>query len=271
MTADLEIATIGTGATVEVFADIAHFVTNITLPDASTTLKGRSDTSYAEDCAMPVIETYDFGLGANLGAYVAFNNNTWGGVPGTSVSIYYTTLFSACAASATATSSGSSIASTTSESASEAKRTAPALLAERDATALTLKSATSVYTVTNVVCLVSSTDCPASLQSTQQSTKTSTYYSSVPSGSSVTFPATTGAVSATSTFGSAVNRVEASSGNPKSYVPTSTASSTSTANGGINISNISSGELSGSQKKLVIGLSVGIGGALLIGFIALTT
>lgn len=262
---DLEIVEFGAGASAEVFADIAHFQTNITPSDKSTTLKARSDTSYSKDCLLPVVETYEFGLGANAGAYVELDNHTWGHIPETSIQVFYTTLYSACAASPTAT-SASLISSSTSSKA--AKRTDPALLAGRAQTSLTLGSATHVYTVTNVICQTSTRNCPASLQSTAQTVKTSTYYSSVPSGSAVTFPATTGNVTSTSTFGSVGNRITASSGSPKSYVPpssTSSASSTSATNAVESAINDLKNGLSGSNKNVVIGLSAGIGVSLLLG------
>lgn len=271
---------VGAGTKVEVYADIAHFNTNITPSDTSIVLKSRADTSYASECALPIIETYEFGLGAQAGAYVAFLNNTWGPTPETFVQIFYTTLFSACAIStAAATGTSTSPLATT---ATEAKRTEPA---RRDDAvgALTMGTATSVYTVTNRVCQSPNlANCPASLQSTVQTTKTATHTELVAAGVAVTFPATTAASVSPKAFGTAVRSVKASSGSPVSYVPppppsTAGGEATATSAGGvagavgsaIGAAEDSYEGLSESDKKLVIGLTAGLGGALSIGLVAL--
>lgn len=265
---------IGAGATATAFADIAHFRTNITPSDTTVELKARSDTSYSSDCALPVIETYEFGLGAQAGAYVSVLNNTWGPMPSASLQIFYTTLYSACAIHAAATGSGTS--GSTSTTAARAKRTAPALLEAREdaTTSLTMGTATSEYTLTNVVCQTSGLSaCPASAQTTIQTTKTSTYTSLVASGVDLTFPATTATSVSPKTFGTGANSVSASSGSPVSYVPPTATGSNSSISSGISgaIDDAKDGfnGLSESNKKLVIGLSAGIGGALLIGLTVL--
>ncbi|CAN8096003.1 unnamed protein product [Discula destructiva] len=265
-TIDLEI---GAGASATAYADVAHFSTNITPSDTSIVLKSRDDTSYSDECHLPVIETYEFGLGAQAGAYVEFDNHTWGPTPETSIQIFYTTLYSACATSASATASdNSSVATST---VVEAKRTEPARLAARDDALLTLSSTVSTYTVTNVVCQSTGlVNCPASLQSTAQTTKTSTISAFVTAGAELTLPATTDTSVSTKPFGTGVKSIQASSGSPVPYVPP--AASTSTASGidgAINDAKDSYNGLSDSKKKLTIGLSVAFGGALLIGFVAL--
>lgn len=267
----------GAGAAAQVYADIAHFRTNVTPSDESHTLKARSDTDYPEDCALPVVESYEFGLGALAGAYVEFDSHTWGPTPNTSMQIFYTTLYSACAlAAATPTSdsvSSSSIASL------GAKRTSPPLLhlarADDDAS-LTAVSTSVVYTVTNILCQSPGMrNCPVSLQSTVQETKTSMYTTSLPSGATITSvpaTATTGSVLAVQSFGSGVNKLLASSGSPKSYVPppvsTSSASSTGAVQSVYNDAKHDYEGLSEANKRLVIGLCAGIGGALLFAIVA---
>lgn len=269
---------VGAGTSATAYADIAHFSTNITPSDTSIVLKARSDTSFSDDCKLPVIESYEFGLGAKAGAYVAFDNDTWGPTPQTSLQIFYTTLYSACAISAAATaSSGSGAAS--SSSATAAKRTEPARLPARDDAPSTMGFATSEYTLTNVVCETAGlANCPASLQSTSHTTKTSTVSALVAAGVQVTVPATTDRTVSTKAFGTGVKSVPASSGVPVSYVPPTTASSatsssaTSTGSGiggAINDVTDSYNGLSESNKKLAIGLSAGLGGALLTCLVAL--
>ncbi|KAJ4416545.1 hypothetical protein N0V82_006667 [Gnomoniopsis sp. IMI 355080] len=265
---------VGAGATATAFADIAHFRTNITPSDTSVELKARDDTSYSSDCTLPIVESYEFGLGAQAGAYVAVLNNTWGPMPSTSVQIFYTTLYSACAISAAATASGG--ANSTETTAIEAKRTEPPLLEGRDDASSTMGTATTEYTLTNVVCKTSSlSPCPPSAQTTSQTTKTSIYTSMVASGVDLTFPATTDTSVSLKSFGTGVRSVSASSGSPSSYVPPKSATSTDSVASSISsaINNAEDGYsgLSESNKKLVIGLSVGLGGALLIGLAVLAT
>lgn len=264
MSADIaDVVDLGAGALAQVFADLAHFQTNVTPSIASTELKRRDDTNYSKDCELPVVETYEFGLGAQAGVFVEFDHDTWGPTPNTSIQIFYTTLYSACATSITTSESSNGVSVTSS---AVAKRT------DSSSQSLTLGSATSVYTVTNVLCQSPSLrNCPASLQSTNQTVRTSTVYSSVPVGSDVTFPATTttGSLAAIQTFGSNMNQVKASSGSPVSYVPPTSTSSGAGSNSTEGVSGAINGvkdgyeSLSEKDKKLVIGLSAGLGSALL--------
>lgn len=266
MSEDLgDIIKLGAGASAVVYADLAHFNTNITLPE-STELTSRDDDD-GDDCLMPIIESYEIGVGAEAGAFVQFNNDSWGPTPNTSIQIFYTTLFSACAvmpASATATPTTSATIA--------ARETAPAMLAERDAN-LTTTAVSTTFTVTNVLCRYAGLrNCPASLQSTVQVTSTSTAIATVSDGQAATFPATTSAGSpSTVAFGKGVQKVKASSGSPVSYVPPATTSSSSSGSsstggvsGGIGDAKNDYNGLSEKNKKLVIGLCAGLGGALLV-------
>lgn len=268
---------LGAGASAQVYADLARFRTNVTPSDESHVLRARDGARYADDCQLPVVETYEFGLGARAGAYVEFNGDTWGPSPNTSVQIFYTTLLSACAVSAPASATATATAASSS-SAAGARRTSPPRLEARagggGGTSLTLASTPVTYTVTNIFCQSPGLrDCPASLQSTVQETRTSTYYTSLPSGSKITSvpeTATTGGVVGVQSFGPGANRVTASSGSPKSYVPP--VSSTTTGAGPVQsaIDGAKDGfdGLSSQNKNLVIGLSAGVGGALLIAVLA---
>lgn len=270
MSADLGDIELGAGASAMVYADLARFRTNVTPSDESHVLKARDGASYSDDCALPVVESYEFGLGARAGAFVEFNRDTWGPTPNTSIQIFYTTMMSACAVSATATTSGSG--SATSSSAGP-KRTNPPRIDGRAGTALTLASTPVVYTITNIICQSAGMrNCPASLQNTIQETKTSTYYTSLPSGSKITaVPETTtaGSVIVAQSFGSGMNKVAASSGSPKSYVPpTSATTGTGPVESAIDDAKDSFDSLPESKKQLIIGLSAGLGGALLIAIVA---
>lgn len=249
---------LGAGASARVFADLARFRTNVTPSEESHVLRARDEASYPDDCRLPVIETYEFGLGAGAGAFVEFDGDTWGPSPSTSVQIFYTTLMSACAVSVTATMSGSE---STVSSGSAARRTNPPRLEDRDQDlSLTVASTAVTYTVTNILCQSAGLrNCPGSLQSTVQETRTSTYYTSLPSGSEITalpLTTTTGSIANIQSFGSGANKITASSGSPRSYVPSPSSL--------VDDAKTSYEGLSDQDKRLVIGLSAGMGGALLI-------
>lgn len=238
------------GSSATVYADLARFTTNITTTE-TLELGARDD-----GCRMPVVESYEFGLGALAGAFVQFREEKWGPTPNTSIQIYYTTLYSACAidpASATA--------------AVEARQTAPALLDGR--ADLTPTEVTSVVTVTNVVCQSAGLrNCPASLQTTVQVTTTSTAIVSVAEGEEPVFPATatTGRPDAVVAFGEAIQRLKGSSGSPVSYVPPVATDGSNIGDGVSDVIDNAKDEYnrwSPEFKRLVIGLSAGLGGAFL--------
>ncbi|KUI71684.1 hypothetical protein VM1G_07404 [Cytospora mali] len=246
---------LGAGTSAFVYIDLAHFRTNITLPSTQLTSQDDDDN----DCDMPVIESYEVGLGAEAGAFVQFMGEKWGPTPNSSIQVFYTTLFSACAISpATATST-----------AIAGRQTAPALLANRDD--MTTTAVSTTFTITNVLCKVASLrNCPASLQTTIQVTSASTLEVIVSKSEQASFPATTSSSVSTVPFGNGAQKVKASSGSPVSYWPSTTAStssgdssSTGGVSGVIGDAKKHYGGLSENDKKLVVGLCAGLGGALL--------
>lgn len=236
------------GSSATVYTDLARFTTNITTPE-TLELATRD-----ENCLMPVVESYEFGLGALAGAFVQFRDEKWGPTPNTSVQIYYTTLYSACA-----------IKPTSSRASNDARQTAQALLAER--ADLTETEVTSVVTITNIVCQSTGLrNCPASLQTTVQVTTTSTAIVSVAEGEAPAFPATatTGRIAAVAAFGEAVQKLTGSSGSPVSYVPPTETDGSSIGDGVSGTIDDTKDEYNGMSeefKRLVIGLSAGLGGA----------
>lgn len=241
------------GSSATVYTDLARFTTNVTTPE--TLELGTRD--FDDDCLMPVVESYEFGLGALAGAFVQFRDEKWGPTPNTSVQIYYTTLYSACAIDAAS--------ATTSD---QARPTAPALLAER--ADLPQTEVTSVVTITNIVCQSAGLrNCPASLQTTVQVTTTSTAVVPVTEGQAPVFPATasTARIPAVSAFGEAVQKLKGSSGSPVSFVPPIETDGPGIGDIGDGVSGIiddAKGEYNGMSeefKRLVIGLSAGLGGA----------
>lgn len=237
------------GLEVGVFVNVAEFTTNITTPEVS-------DSS--SNCEILVQEEYQFAIGAEAGATVAVDHHSWGPSPETTIPIWYTTLGTKCAKQATP--------STTSVSAVMTPR------ATRRQNDLTTTTISTTITYTGVECQSSGlVNCPISLQSSLTSTTVSTLTTEVPSGSSATFPATTlNTVTSNIPFGFNANTMTVTSGSPVSYTPPATHTSVLGGGlGGIGGGGISGGGgLSDEDKKIIIGVSVGVGVPLLIVIIA---
>ncbi|PCG97964.1 Hypothetical protein PENO1_022770 [Penicillium occitanis (nom. inval.)] len=237
-----------TGIETDVFAYVADFLVQVNGSTAAT------DNG---DCELAAVAEYTFAVGAAAGATLAIDSYLWGPSPNTTIPVWYTTLASLCATTKTVTSTAASVI------------TARAELGQRDDSSLTTTTLTTTYQIVN--CVSSGLiNCPINLQNTTIYSAVVTSVLAVESGSTVTLP--TNGVSALVTgipFGSKSQRLDAISGTPTSYVPppppppppTSTAamaSATSTGNTAGNGSG-SNGKTSGSNDKLIIGLSVGLG------------
>ncbi|KAI1103019.1 hypothetical protein F4804DRAFT_246485 [Jackrogersella minutella] len=225
------------GIGVNVWADIAEFATNIT-----ATPEGDDD-----DCSLRVEQTYQFGLGAAAGATLALGAETWGPDPNTNIPIFYTTIADICAIQG----------KTQTTSASTAAVTA------RDDESLTPTTLTKKVTFTGTACLTTGlVNCPASSQTTTKVTSTLTHITSVPSGSDATFPESTGTgVPTPVPFGANVKSIEATTGSPVSYTPpppTSTGADAPSPEHPL-------GEVGGVDKRIIIGVSVGLGVPVIIG------
>lgn len=221
-----------------VFANVAEFVTNITY------------TPEEEDCQLNVVQSYQFALGAKAGASIAIDDDTWGPTPETLVPIWYTEMGSACAVQKTAATSP--IPTIT---------TAPKDRKRQD---LVTTTATMEFIHTGVNCRQPGlVNCPASLQNTSKSTETRTIVTAIPSGSQFTFPITTqDAVPSAIAFGGDAMTIPASTGSPVSYIPLPTFTSPIEGLGNDAKTKFEN------NKPLILGLSCGLGGALLIAIIA---
>ncbi len=247
----LDIFTLSASSGVEVgiWADIAQFITNVTLaPNGSTS-----------GCELSVEEVYIMNIGANAGVTLAIDTHTWGPTPNTTIPIFYTTLASACAI----TSSSSIPASTTS-----------AHLTARAAsdTGLTTKIISTTVTYTGIACISTGLlNCPASLQTTSKYTSTISLVTAVSSGATATFPATTQtSVASTIAFGVKANSLVATTGAPTSYTPPPASSTTTTggsggATGGI--AGVIDGKTGGVSNKVIIGIGIGVGVPVLLAII----
>ncbi|KAL7619871.1 hypothetical protein AAE478_010417 [Parahypoxylon ruwenzoriense] len=231
------------GIGVSVWADIAEFATNITA----------SPQGDDEDCSLRVEQTYQFGLGAAAGATLAIGPETWGPAPETNIPIFYTTIADLCAIQ------GRTEITTASSAAITAR-------ADGDLTTTTL---TKKVTFTGTACLTTGlVNCPPSSQTTTKVTSTLTHVTAVPSGSDAVFPESTGTGVATPVpFGTNVKTIAATTGSPTSYVPPPPPTSSTNAETGVS-SEHPLGTVNGVDRRIAIGVSVGLGVPVLAAIIA---
>lgn len=230
---DFKIDTVQSGAGVGIWLNLAEFITNVTVAPEGD----------ASGCDLLVEEVYSMAIGAQAGATLAILDHSWGPTPNTSTAFFYTTLASRCVVSSTST--------------------AVSLTARSvEATSLTTTTISTKITYSGTVCgSTGLLNCPISLQTTTKNVVTSTLVTSVPSGASATFPATTQSlVASTIAFGNNVKALTSTSGTPASYTP-SLASSTG-------IAKVLDGKTGGLSNKLIIGISIGVGIPVLLGIIA---
>ncbi|KAJ4298851.1 hypothetical protein N0V90_004094 [Kalmusia sp. IMI 367209] len=243
------------GIEVGVYANLAEFITNVTVAPAD------------EDCEFKVEQKYQIALGAVAGASIVFDTDTWGPVAATSIPIWNTALAEVCAKKATKTPAITSATPTP---------TARAVKRE-DSDSETVTTKTKI-THTGVQCQTSVIgNCPNSLQLTTQTVETRTLTTVVPSGEDVTWPATLGvkdSVTETRGFGDNALSFTATSGSPTSYTPppSPSASTKGGDDGGDDSSSKASevlnGKTGGVSNKLIIGVSVGVGVPVVIAIIA---
>ncbi|KAI1385464.1 uncharacterized protein F4822DRAFT_413106 [Hypoxylon trugodes] len=217
------------GVGVSVWADIAEFATNVTAaPEGDD-----------QDCSLKVEQSYQFGLGAAAGATLAIGVETWGPAPNTNIPIFYTTIADVCAKSRPQTTTAST----------------PAVTARADEE-LSTTTLTTKVTFTGTGCLTTGlVNCPVSSQSTTKVTSTMTLVTAVPSGADVSFPESIGTSASLVPFGTNMKSVDATTGSPVSYTPPPPTAS--------NEAGVSSehplGEVNGVDKRIIIGVSVGVG------------
>jgi hypothetical protein len=237
---DIELPLVSGGIEVGVFANVAEFTTNVTFAEE-------------EECKLQVVQSYQLALGAVAGATIEIGSNQWGPVAETSVPIFYTEIASLCAIQKTATTATPIVTAT----AAAEKR--------QELTTTTLET---TITYTGVSCISTGlVNCPVALQNTTQSTETRTLITAIPSSSEIEFPASV-LTSVTKAVAFGINAVQLpkSTGSPVSYIPPppqSTETDKPDDNGGS-----LSGEVGGVNKKLIVGVSVGVGVPVIIALIA---
>lgn len=224
-----------TGMEVGVYANVAEFITNIT------------HAADDKDCALNVVQEYHFVLGAVAGASIEVSapvgNLTAAAVAEASTAVYTTTLADLCA-----------IQKTTTTAASEAVITSG--VAKRDELVTTVISTEITYS--GISCKVTGiANCPVTAQNSTRTVVTKLLTTALPSGSSASFPELTlNDVGSTVPFGSAAHSIQTMSGSPTQYTAPPTGDS-----------GILNGTVGGVSKKVIIGVSVGLGVPILLALI----
>ncbi|KDN70968.1 hypothetical protein CSUB01_09966 [Colletotrichum sublineola] len=245
------------GVEVGVFANIAELSTNVTALAAPD----------EDGCALRAVNAYQFALGAAAGASVQIGDRVWGPVPSTQVAIFYTTLGDGCASrrAAAPTTAASVIATTTTTT------TTTTAVNKRDEALTTTTTLSEKVTYTAIECLTASlVNCPPQLQTLRKFVATETFVTAVASGEEAVFPtATQPAIQKIVDFGSDAKSLISTSGAPKLYTPPPPPTSTPSATGTnpAEPHEGAEGEIGGVDKKVVIGVSVGVGVVVLAGVI----
>ncbi|KAL7950441.1 hypothetical protein V8C42DRAFT_340079 [Trichoderma barbatum] len=247
---------VGAGVEARVYANVAEFVTNITLGEVDPFNKRADDEDDEDNCQLKIVQGFTFGIGAAAGATVEILGATWGPSPQTEIPIFYTTLAATCI---TSKSSPPTSTATTTETTTTAA-------ADKRAESHSVTSIVTTETQVATICISSGLiNCPASLQNVSRNVVTKTLTSTITPGVSVFW--STGPVSTFNKvdFKDDAVTMTSSSGKPKSYTPppppppppTSTASSPASAT--------DDPSTQGSSRKhrvsnaVIIGVSVGLG------------
>ncbi|KAJ0307334.1 hypothetical protein COL516b_003947 [Colletotrichum fioriniae] len=221
------------GIEVSVFANIAELSTNVTA----------LSTPDENGCVLRAVNAYQFALGAAAGASVQIGDRIWGPVPNTQIPLFYTTLGDACASTRvpTTTAIGVSASPTSKEKRQEE---------------LTTTTLSKKVTYTGIECLTTGlVNCPPQLQTMRKFVATETFITAVASGVEAVFPVATKAiVQDVVSFGSNAQSLISSSGAPKEFTPSPSASATS-----INPPGVLDGKVGGIDKKIIVGISIGTG------------
>jgi hypothetical protein len=249
------------GIQLSVFANLAEFITNV------------SYVPNDPECEIKAVQEFQVALGAAAGMSVAIDVVTWGPVAETKVPIWNTQLAEVCASKGTPrptpTPATATVTPTSSAESSASATPSPTSEANKKRQEMETTELKTTITHTAVGCASSApAGCPVSLQQTAQSEEVRTTTITYPSGSEPPpFPGamqTTIPENSARLFGTNVQSIDKTSGSPTVYTPPPT-KETGKESG--KIDEALDGEVGGVSKKLIVGVSVGIGGALIIGAI----
>ncbi|TIC99959.1 hypothetical protein CH35J_006353 [Colletotrichum higginsianum] len=257
---EIKIPGASAGIQVGVFANIAELSTNVTAlssPDPAADGDG--------GCLLRAVNAYQFALGAAAGASVQIGDRIWGPVPNTQIPIFYTTLADGCA-SRRAPPPTTAVASVSSSATITTTTTAAASTRAEGDEELTTTTLSEKVTYTGIECLTTGlVNCPPQLQTLRKFVATETFVTAVAAGVKATFPAATQAVvQEVVDFGSGAESLTSTSGVPKAFTPVVSVIGT-----GTNPADVFEGEIGGVDKKVIIGVSIGAGVAVLAGAIGI--
>ncbi|KAG7083003.1 glycolate oxidase [Colletotrichum scovillei] len=175
-----------------------------------------------DGCVLRAVNAYQFALGAAAGASVQID---------------------ACASTRVPTTTAASVS-------------ASATGKEKRQEELTTTTLSKKVTYTGIECLTMGLiNCPPQLQTLRKFVATETFVTAVASGVEAVFPvATKAVVQDVVSFGSNAQSLISSSGVPKEFTPSPSASATST-----NPPGVLDGEVGGVDKKIIVGVSIGAG------------
>ncbi|KAK1538934.1 uncharacterized protein CCOS01_00248 [Colletotrichum costaricense] len=221
------------GIEVSVFANIAELSTNVTA----------LSTPDENGCVLRAVNAYQFALGAAAGASVQIGDRIWGPVPNTQIPLFYTTLGDACAGTRVPTTTATSVSASATDK-------------EKRQEELTTTTLSKKVTYTGIECVtIGLINCPPQLQTLRKFVATETLITAVASGVEAVFPvATKAVVQDVVSFGSNAQSLISSSGAPKEFTPSPSASATST-----NPPGVLDGDVGGVNKKTIVGVSIGAG------------
>lgn len=241
---------VGAGVEARVYANIAEFVTNITLGEVDL-LNKRDDDD--DNCRLSIAQEFTFGVGAAAGASLVIFGNTFGPTPETEIPIFYHTLAQACVVSTTNTAAATTTVVTTTSASATGKRTGGPSVTS------TVTTETQVATVCASAGLI---NCPASLQSLTKNVITRTLTSTVASGVSAVWSTSTASTFSTVDFQADAVTMTSSSGKPRSYTPPPPTTTTSLGPTDSATGAASAEGKSGKHRvsnAVIIGVSVGLG------------
>ncbi|KAM9880718.1 hypothetical protein BJF96_g4671 [Verticillium dahliae] len=267
---DFELPSAGGGIEVAVWANLADLRTSIITGSTDSDVRQRDDDDQDdhdeedEDCRLRVRQEFVFALGAAAGATVAIMGQTWGPAPSTEIPIWYTTLADECVVSPKATAASTSRLGERQDDEED----------EEDRTTTTLTKET-VFTALECIS-IGLMNCPASLQSLREVTEVQTLVTAVASGIEAEWPEVTAmTINRVVEFGSGALGLESTSGPPVSYVPPPPPPTESpTSDDGDNDAEgsegdgILDGKARGVDKKVILGVSIGLGVPVLLAVIA---
>ncbi|GKT84282.1 LOW QUALITY PROTEIN: hypothetical protein Ct61P_02132 [Colletotrichum tofieldiae] len=243
---DVTIPGASAGIEVGVFANIAELSTNVTA----------LSTPDEDGCLLRAVNAYQFALGAAAGASVQIGDRIWGPVPNTQIPIFYTTLADGCASQRVPSTVVASVSATPTR-------------AKRD-DGLTTTTLSEKVTYTAIECLTTGlVNCPPQLQTLRKFVATETVVTAVASGVKATFPPSSqAAVNEVADFGSDARPLISTSGAPRVFTPPPTTTLTPTSSATeTNRAEVLEGKVGGVDKKVVVGVSVGVGVVVLAGII----